>query len=32
MVYIYSLYKNEYKILKLAKTTIKKGLRQNEEN
>jgi hypothetical protein len=28
---IYSLYKKEYEILKLAETTIRNGLRENEE-
>jgi hypothetical protein len=29
---MYSLYKNEYRIFKPDETTIRKGLRQNEEN
>jgi hypothetical protein len=29
---IYSLYKDEYRNLKPAETTIRKELRQNEEN
>jgi hypothetical protein len=28
---VYSLYKNEFRILKLAETTIRKGLGQKEE-
>jgi hypothetical protein len=28
---MYSLYKNEYRILKLTETTKRKGLRENEE-
>jgi hypothetical protein len=28
---VYSLYKNQYRILRPAETTIRKGLRQNEE-